>query len=498
MLVLLGFVSLVLFLVYRRSVRASRGRLPPGPPADPIIGHMRVFPRANHGEVFHEWSKQYGDVLHLDVLGKSIIVLNSQEAANDLLDKRSANYSDRPEFPAFNLLGWDSMLVFLRYGPAFLRQRRLMQQPLTRTGVVVFRPVQLQQCHVLLKNLLASPKDFDAHLRRFASAITLEMTYGHKVSSDDDAYLDIADKVNVVLTKMSKAAILDLFPRAKHLPSWFPGAWFIRYANDHRHLIWEMASKPFEQVEQQLAAGTAQPSFVSMHLEEMHRQDTHDADNVSALKTAAAHMWTGGEETTWSTLLILVLAAVRNRDAVRRAQAELDRVLGPDRLPTFEDMDALPYVDGFVKETIRFHSALPLGIPHRAMADDVYRDMLIPKDATVLVNSTALARDPAAYSTPERFWPERFLPPHAEPPPVGLGFGWGRRVCPGRYLAEASLWIVAASMLAAFDIAPVQDAHGRDAPPELRFTQAITSHPEPFECSITPRSEKVTQLIMQL
>ena len=58
------------------------------------------------------------------------------------------------------------MLVFLRYGPAFLRQRRLMQQPLTRLGVVVFRPVQLQQCHVLLKNLLASPKDFDAHLRR--------------------------------------------------------------------------------------------------------------------------------------------------------------------------------------------------------------------------------------------------------------------------------------------------------------------------------------------
>ncbi|EKM55762.1 uncharacterized protein PHACADRAFT_256621 [Phanerochaete carnosa HHB-10118-sp] len=113
-----------------------------------------------------------------------------------------------------------------------------MQQPLTRQGVMVFRPVQLEQCHILLKNLLSSPEHFEAHIRRylqptvpseagtdrdrrFTSAITLEMTYGHKVSSDDDAYLHIADRVNIVSTKMSKAAILDLFPSGTLMQIWF-------------------------------------------------------------------------------------------------------------------------------------------------------------------------------------------------------------------------------------------------------------------------------------
>ncbi|GJE86824.1 cytochrome P450 [Phanerochaete sordida] len=495
------FAAFGLLIAYRRLARAKHGNLPPGPPADPILGHLRTFPRDNHGKTFYEWSKQYGDVLHLNIFGKSVVVLNSHEAANDLLDKRSAIYSDRPDFPPFNLLGWDNMLVFLRYGPEFQLHRRLMQQPLTREGVAVFRPVQTQQSHILLQNLLASPEEFEAHIRRFTSAVTLEMTYGHKVTSDDDAYLQVADQMNVVITTMSKCSTLELFPSAKHLPAWFPGAWFVRYANKHRHLIWDMASKPFQQVERELAAGTAQPSFLSMHLEDMERDGTrNDAEAIAALKTASAHMWTAGAETTWSTLLIFILAAARNPEAMRAAQAELDAVLGPGpaRLPTFEDLDDLPLVWGVVYETLRFHSALPLGIPHRAMADDVYRDMHIPRDATVLVNATALARDPAVYSDPERFWPGRYQAPHSEPPPTGLGFGFGRRVCPGRHLAEASLCIVVASVLAVFDIAPAKDAQGRDVLPEVRFTEAITSHPEPFKCRISPRSEQARRLVEDL
>ena len=86
-----------------------------------------------------------------------------------------------------------------------------------------------------------------------------------------------------------------------------------------------------------------------------------------------------------------------------------------------------------------------------------------------------LALDPTVYSTPERFWPERYLPAHGgEPAPTGLGFGYGRRSCPGRHLAEASLWIVIANVLALFDIEPVKDEHGHELVPEMRFTQAIT------------------------
>ena len=59
------------------------------------------MPTKDQHEVFHEWSKTYGDVMYLEALGKPILVLSSEQAASDLLDKRSANYSDRPDFPIF-------------------------------------------------------------------------------------------------------------------------------------------------------------------------------------------------------------------------------------------------------------------------------------------------------------------------------------------------------------------------------------------------------------
>ena len=91
------------------------------------------------------------------------------------------------------------------------------------------------------------------------------------------------------------------------------------------------------------------------------------------------------------------------------------------------------------------------------------------------------------------------LPEHGgEPAPAGLGFGFGRRVCPGKHLAEASLWIVVANVLALFDIEPIKDKQGRELVPEARFTTALTSHPEPFQCRIKPRSEKSERLIMHL
>ena len=60
------------------------------------------MPKEDAHEVFHTWSQKYGDVMYLEVLGKPIIVLSSEEAATELLDKRSANYSDRPDFPIFH------------------------------------------------------------------------------------------------------------------------------------------------------------------------------------------------------------------------------------------------------------------------------------------------------------------------------------------------------------------------------------------------------------
>lgn len=110
------FLIMVLYLKLRKHPR-----FPPGPTSLPILGHISFLSLENRHIVLHDWSKVYGanhllesstcvsslchigDIIGLNVLHKSIIVLNSEEAANDLLDKRSGIYSDRPRFPMLEL-----------------------------------------------------------------------------------------------------------------------------------------------------------------------------------------------------------------------------------------------------------------------------------------------------------------------------------------------------------------------------------------------------------
>lgn len=118
---------IVLFALAARLVTRKRSNLPlpPGPPADPLLGHLRIIPDPEtRAETFHEWSKQYGvfaiprwmlaelivvtigiigDVLSLKLPGKTLIILNSEKAALDLLERRSAIYSDRPRFPFYDV-----------------------------------------------------------------------------------------------------------------------------------------------------------------------------------------------------------------------------------------------------------------------------------------------------------------------------------------------------------------------------------------------------------
>ena len=69
-----------------------------------------------------------------------------------------------------------------------------------------------------------------------------------------------------------------------------------------------------------------------------------------------------------------------------KAQAELMTVVGPDRLPDFEDKEHLPYVQAVVKECMRWAPVAPLGLPHLAMEDDEYCGYFIPKGSVVIAN----------------------------------------------------------------------------------------------------------------
>ena len=80
------------------------------------------------------------------------------------------------------------------------------------------------------------------------------------------------------------------------------------------------------------------------------------------------------------------LAMIKFPDHQRRAQAELDAVVGPDRLPDFSDRDSLPYVNALLKECVRWHTVLPLAIPHAATNEQEFNGLRIPAGSVLVAN----------------------------------------------------------------------------------------------------------------
>jgi cytochrome P450 len=142
-----------------------------------------------------------------------------------------------------------------------------------------------------------------------------------------------------------------------------------------------------------------------------------------------------------------------------KAQAEVDAVVGAERMPNIGDRERLPYCEALLTELLRWAPVAPIALPHAAAADGEFRGYFIPKGTVVMANiwcvlprpchmarlvvadaefARGYTRDTERYPDPERFSPERFLGAAPQANPRDFIFGFGRRVCPGKQLAEAS------------------------------------------------------------
>ncbi|GBE80604.1 cytochrome P450 [Sparassis crispa] len=490
-------VLVFIFVLLRRRKQVLP--LPPGPPADPIIGHLRKLPPVHHHGIFQKWAAEYGDMFYLNVLGQSMLVVNTFQIATDLLEKRSANYSDRPKSVSLGLLGFDSSLALMEYGPRWRKHRQMVQAYFNAKKCRDYYQLHIREVHVLMKNLLSQPKGFDWAIQRFATANIIEITYGHRVLTDDDEYVKIGKAALDSLEAGNiGASPVDFFPFLRFVPPWVPGCSHLTGPiRKYQPAVRRLHDFPFQVVENEMITGTALPSFTSTYLDKIEREGPNNEKELSDIKAAAASLYIGGVETMSSTLRTFVLAMLLSPEVQRKAQKEIDRVVGTDRFPDFSDRASTPYLDCVLQETLRWHAAVPLGAPHRSAEDDVYNEMLIPKGTYVITNLTAMHRE--FYRDADKFYPDRFLPE-----PIGYGeihhvaaFGFGRRRCPGVDFALNTMWIMFATFLATFDVTYAVGEDGKKIIPKAAFTPHLTSAPEPFECAITPRSAKAVALVRQ-
>ncbi|KAL1718970.1 cytochrome P450 [Schizophyllum commune] len=472
--------------------------LPPGPPSLPIIGGLLSMPGEKEWLTFAEWGRKYGDICSVSVLRQPMIIINSPRIAMDLLDRRSAIYSDRPSI-AFggDFVGWSRTTVLLRYGARHRASRRLMQQVIgTQSAVHKFDEIEASEVLKFLKNLLDTPDDFAEHVRHMTGSIILRISYGYHALPREDPFIKLANEATeqFALATSPGGFLANLVPPLLSLPDWSPGAGFKSIGRAWRETLDCMADLPYAFVKSQLSDGKAESSFTADILGS-HRNIT--AEEEFDLKWSAASLYSGGADTTVASINAFIRFMTTNPDVQARAQAEVDGVVGTDRLPTMEDRPHLPYVNALVLEVLRSHVVVPTGAPHRVTEDDVYEGNFIPKGSLIMPVLWSMLHDERKYRHPMEFWPDRFLATEGRQPekdPRTICFGFGRRICPGRELADISLFLACASILSVIEIRKWKDGDVEVAPVEGQTSGSI-SHPLPFKCSIRPRSAKAAALI---
>ncbi|KAF8493347.1 cytochrome P450 [Gautieria morchelliformis] len=426
-------------------------------------------------------------------------VVSSTDVAYELFEKRSSIYSDRGDGPMIkDLIGFDWSVALMSYGERWRRHRKVIHEKFHPVAAAEYKPIQLKHARILLRRLYETPGDFVEHMRHTAGANIIEVVYGIKVLPKADPYIAIAEKAMEVVSLAANPGsfLVDVLPILKHVPEWFPGAGFKRKARIWRKCATDMNVVPFEAAKVAFNSGTAEASFSSELLEELAVKGDAAHGQEEVIRNAGATLLAGGADSSMSSLVTFLFAMLLFPEAQRKAQEELDEVVGLTRLPEYEDRENLPYINALCKEVLRWHPPFPIGVPHRLTQDDVFGDYFIPAGTILIANAWHILRDEATYGVDtDKFKPERFLVPGVKDP--AAVFGYGRRICPGRYFLDHTLFAVVASTLSVFNITPSKDSNGEDIPTQAVFQSGFVSAPVPFKCTISPRSDAAKRLILQ-
>ncbi|KAG1876664.1 cytochrome P450 [Suillus subalutaceus] len=457
--------------------------LPPGPRQLPILGNALQLDTKRPWLTYTAWGKTYGKIIHSRMLGIDLIIINSETIARELLDKRSANYSTRPVVRTNELAGLGFNTASLPYGETLRQHRKIFHQVLRAEVSVSYHEMYSRYANELVINLLGAPSGLlQQHIRAYTASLIMAVTYGHLADGHEDSFLTRAHEVLNIgkyIVAPERAAMFTTFPFLEKLPFWCFGGAFALMGRC-RELCQQLLNEPFDEVKAQMANGTASHSLVTDFLSQAH----DDADEET-MKAVALMAYIGGIDTTASALQIFVLAMVLYPDVQARARAEIDQAVRHDKMPCLDDRASLPYLDAILREVMRWYPIGPLGFPHATSNDDVYDGYFIPKGAIVMVNQWALSRDEDIFPDASRFDPSRHLTVDGklkDPLVNHFVFGHGRRICPGRWFAENSLWTAASAILAVLRIDHAKDSNGDRIEVKPEFCTGMVIHPEPFHC----------------
>ncbi|XP_020576972.1 flavonoid 3'-monooxygenase-like [Phalaenopsis equestris] len=477
--ILLSSLFLFLFAAFKSILsRPHRLPLPPGPKGWPLLGFLPKLGPNPH-QTFHRLSKTYGPLLHLRFGVVDVVVPCSAAIAERLL-RNDMKFINRPKNSGAEHIAYNYQDIgFLPYGPQWRMQRKLCALHLfSGKALEDFQDGRREEFARLVRRLAAqsveeasAAADISTEVAAcVGNSLSLLLLGRRAFDEDPKEGEELRNMVMELMALTGSFCISDFVPglgwldpqgliaRMKKLNRKFDKFLNIFIA-EHRAALAE-ATPLMSAAEDDAQSRPKDLLTLMLQLQETNEEDEGGAKLTDTdIKALLMALYAAGSDSN-SLLAEWALAElIRNPIILKRAQAELDSVVGRDRLVSESDLPKLPLLQAIVKETLRLHPPAPISLPRVAVEDCEFDGYLIPKGTTLLLNIWAIGRDPTVWpDDPLDFRPDRFLPGglHESADPKGsyfgfLPFGTGRRMCVGMNLGLRMLSLMTATLAHSFD-----------------------------------------------
>ncbi|TXG70245.1 hypothetical protein EZV62_005180 [Acer yangbiense] len=432
-----------IFLAYKLHQRL-RFKLPPGPRPWPIVGNLHHIKPVKF-RCFAEWAQTYGPIISVWFGSSLDIIVSNTELAKQVLKEHDQQLADRYRSRASARFSRDGQdLIWADYGPHYVKVRKVCTLELfSSKRLEALRPIREDEVTAMVESIFNDCTALQnngksvlvrKHLGSVAFNNITRLAFGKRFVNSEGVMDKQGDELKAIVSTGVK--IGGSLTMAEHIPwlRWmFPLKEEAFTKNGDRRDRLSRAIMEEHTLARQNSGGAKQ-HFVDALLTLQDKYDLSEDTIIGLLWD----MITAGTDTTAITVEWAMAELIKNPRVQQKAQEELDRVIGFERVMTESDFSNLPYLQSVAKEGLRLHPPTPLMLPHRANANVKIGGYDIPKGSNVHVNVWAIARDPKVWKDPLEFRPERFFEEDVDMKGHDfrlLPFGAGRRVCPGAQLA---------------------------------------------------------------
>ncbi|KAJ0804434.1 putative cytochrome P450 [Helianthus annuus] len=477
-----SFIILVIFIWISFDLNTKK-KTPPSPRKFPIIGNLHQLGLSPHNSL-QALSRKHGPLMLMHFGSVPVLVASSAEAAREIMKTHDLAFSNRPKMSIPDTLLYGSKdITFSPYGEYWRQVKSIaVVHLLNNARVQSFQQIREEEMALTInkiENCCGSVIDLSEFLVGLTNNIICKVALGRTYSGMK--FKDLLDRF---------MEVLGVFSFGNYIPRL---AWIDRLSG-----LEDRARKVAQDFDEFLEG------VVEEHMSNKRDEDKDlvdilldvQRDNLAGIslqrdtiKAIILDIFAAGTDTTFTSLEWAISELVRHPRVMKKLQQEVTEIAEGKPVIHEKDLEKMHYLKATIKETLRLHTPIPLLIPRESTQDVKLMGYNIPSRTQVIINASAIARDPTLWEEPDEFRPERFLNSsidfkgfHFEL----LPFGAGRRGCPGIQFAMVVNELALANVVHKFNLALPNGVKEKDL--DMSETSGITVHKKsPLLVMATPR-----------